>query len=138
MKWLKKFNESKRPSEYIYGRDLFKYILMDEFSEIERDILLKEEKEKYKSILKDWIEKWTDCDYIELCKVQQKKIEMYLNDRYVLIFEKLKDDYYLIRGLVRIFGNKMPICVIVDSMDGIKQWSKTDPSHHIEDDGSLK
>lgn len=137
MKWLKKFNESKRPSEYIYGRDLFKYILMDEFSEIERDILLKEEKEKCASILKDWIEKWTDCDY-RIVQSTTKKIEMYLNDRHILIFEKLKDDYYLIRGLVRIFGNTMPICAIFDSMDGIKQWSKTDPSYHIEEDGSLK
>lgn len=137
MKFIKPFNESVKPYSYLKDGSIFKYVNMIDDFEVREDFE-KSEIEECINLLKDWIYNFTSNEINGYYIHKKSSIEFILGDRYVLYLTKYWDEYYLIKAVLEIRGNRVPICVVVDSIDGLRMWSKTNPLEFIEEWGSLK
>jgi hypothetical protein len=138
MKFIKPFNESIKPYSYLSGGYLFKYInkMIDDF-DTGREKFGQSEIEECVNLIQDWVYNFTSNTIIGSYK-SKSSIEFQFNGKYVLYLNKYLDEYYLIKAIIEIRGNRVPICVVIDSIDGLRMWSKTNPLEFIEEWGSLK
>jgi hypothetical protein len=137
MKFIKTFNESVRPYSYLKDGSLFKYVNMIDDFDVGRENFEQSEIEEFINLIKDWVYNFTSNTIIGTYK-SKSTIEFQFNGKYVLYLNKYWDEYYLIKALLEIRGRRVPICVVVDSIDGIRMWSKTNPLEFIEETGSIK
>jgi hypothetical protein len=138
MKHLKLFNERFSPSQYLTDNKLFKYIIPQNLPINEYEMFENNERPKCEEIIKNWIIKYTDHKKIGIINKTPYILEFQLGSSYILFFRKLYDDYYLIRAILKINGNRVPMCVIIDSIEGVEAWGKSSPFDYIEEWGSLK